>query len=503
MQEYQPETHFNTSLGYGPLTVMLRFLLVSLSIDAILGEITVYQRRKKLEEMTKGDGLGDAYTATLSRIKAQNRSRSRLGMQALMWVSHSERPLRVAELRHALGVEEGSTDLNTQNIPAIETLLACCLGLITVEKSSSTVRLVHYTLQEYLSRNPNLFPKPHSTIGEVCLTYLNFRQVRSISPTLHSVPPTVPFAEYASCHWGTHAGRETTESLKRLALQLLDGFDKHISSKVLLLREMGIWGRHIYWGDSFRGFTGLHGAAYFGCLEIIVALLDMGKWDTRATDCHGNTAIAWAARRGHGETVRILLDRNEVNPDTTDEYGRTLLSCAAQNGHEGVVRILLERNDVNPNTASKYGETPLSWAAENGHEEVVRILLERNDVNPDTADKYGQTPLWRAAQNGYERVLRILLQRSDVNPDTADTLFGQTPLSRAAENGHEGVVRILLERNDVNPSTADILLGQTPLSRAAQSGHEGVVKILRERSDVNPNKPKKTWPNTSHELRRI
>jgi len=468
---------------------MLSFLLVSLSIDAILGEMTVHQRRKKLEGMTKGDGLGDAYAATLSRIKAQHRSRSILGMQVLMWVSHSERPLRVEELCHALGVEEGSTDLNTQNIPAREALIACCLGLIMVEKSSSTVRLVHYTLQEYLSRDSNLFLNSHSTIAEVCLTYLSFREVRSISSTLHSVPPTVPFVEYASCYWGAHARRETTESVKNLAVKLLDGFDKHISSKVLLLHEMGIWGRRFDRGDSSWGFTGLHGAAYFGCVEITVALLGIGKWDTRTTDCHGNTAIAWAVRRGHEEAARILLDRNEVHPNTTDEYGRTLLSCAAQNGHEGVVRILLERNDVNPNTASKYGETPLSRAAENGHEDVVRLLLERNDVNPDTADKYGQTPLWRAAQNGYEKVMRMLLERRDINPDVADTLFGQTPLSQAAENGHEGVVRMLLERNDVNPNAADILLGQTPLSRAALNGHDGVVRLLAERDDVNPEKP--------------
>jgi len=461
------------------------FLLVSLGIDALLGEITVYQRRKKLERMTKGDGLGDAYAATLSRIKAQHRSRSLLGVQVLMWVSHSERPLRVDELCHALGVEGGSTDLNTQNIPALEALLACCLGLITVEKSSSTVRPVHYTLQEYLSRNSNLFLKPHSTIAEVCLTYLNFREVRGISPTLRSVPPTVPFVEYASRYWGAHARRETTESVKKLALQLLDGFDKHISSKILLLGEMGIWGRYFDRGDSPQGFTGLHGAAYFGCVEIIVALLKIGKWDTRTTDCHGNTAIAWAARRGHKEAVGILLDRNEAHPDTTDEYGRTLLLCAAQNGYEGVVRILLERNDVNPNTASKYGETPLSQAAENGHEEVMRLLLERG-VNPDTTDKYGQTPLWRAAQNGCVGAVRMLLERNDVNPDTADTLFGQTPLSRAAENGHEGVVRILLERSGVNPNAADILLGQTPLSRAVQNGHEKIAKLLRERLDYIP-----------------
>jgi len=45
------------------------FLLVSLNIDAILDEITLHQRRKKLDGMTKGEGLGDAYAATLSRIK--------------------------------------------------------------------------------------------------------------------------------------------------------------------------------------------------------------------------------------------------------------------------------------------------------------------------------------------------------------------------------------------------------------------------------------------------
>ena len=71
-------------------------------MDAILGEITPRRRRKKLDEMTEG-GLGGAYSVTLSRAKAQQRSRSNLGMEVLMWVSHSERPLHVDELCHALG----------------------------------------------------------------------------------------------------------------------------------------------------------------------------------------------------------------------------------------------------------------------------------------------------------------------------------------------------------------------------------------------------------------
>jgi len=68
--------------------VISSFLLVSLNIDAVLGEITLHQRRKRLDEMTKGKDLGDAYNATLSRVKSHPRSKSMLGMEALMWVSH-------------------------------------------------------------------------------------------------------------------------------------------------------------------------------------------------------------------------------------------------------------------------------------------------------------------------------------------------------------------------------------------------------------------------------
>lgn len=80
-------------------------------------------------------------------------------MEALMRVSHPERLLHVDELCHALGVE-GSTDLDIQNIPAIGTLLACSLGLVAIEKSSSTLRLIQYTLQEYLSHNSDSFLRP-------------------------------------------------------------------------------------------------------------------------------------------------------------------------------------------------------------------------------------------------------------------------------------------------------------------------------------------------------
>ena len=120
--------------------------MASLSIDTILGEVTICQR-KELEEMIQGNGLSDAYTTT---ITTQSR-----GVQICTWikgraVSYSERPLRAEEPCHAFGVEIQSADLDTENVPALRTLVASCLGLVTVEASSFTFRLVHFIFRTSL-----------------------------------------------------------------------------------------------------------------------------------------------------------------------------------------------------------------------------------------------------------------------------------------------------------------------------------------------------------------
>jgi len=150
-----------------------RFLLISLSIAAILDEAKIRKRRERLDLMTSGLGLDGAYDATLDRIKGQSKGKSALGMAALMWISHSERPMHIGELRHALAVEIGSRDMDFDNISSEKTLLTLCLGLVTVDESS-IVRLVHFTLQEYIERHSEHFKNPQSTMAEVCLTYLNF-----------------------------------------------------------------------------------------------------------------------------------------------------------------------------------------------------------------------------------------------------------------------------------------------------------------------------------------
>ena len=481
-----------------------RFLLVSLSIETILGETTIRRRREKLKQMSKGQNVGDVYTTTLERIRAQGEDRARLGMEAIMWIAYSVRPLEPDELCQALGVEIGSTDLDNDNAPSIRTILNCGLGLVTVDSWSSKARLVHFTLQEHIIANPTLFCSPHSMIAEVCLTYLNFGCIRDLSPTLSPLPPTTPFFVYASHYWGAHARRQTSTSVIPLALNLLDGFDAHISYELLLRPEFQRLGDGD-WEASYDGplkCTVLHAGAFLGASEIMDSLLKIDKRNLNATDCHGRTALMWATKMGYDAIVKMLLEQEGVNSHIVDHSGRTLLSWAAGNGHEGIVEMLLERSNVNPDTADTGGRTPLSWAAESGREKIVRTLLERNDVNADTADRGGKTPFaWavgprfmaRGTEEERGRVVKILLERNDVNPDTADEC-GRTPLSMAAEHGREKIVLTLLERNDVNPDIAD-KDGQTPLAWAAgaaiisqgtEEEHERVVRILLERNDVNP-----------------
>jgi len=430
---------------------------------------------------TTGVDLDSVYAETLQRIREQKGDRSRLGIEVLMWVSHSERPLRIDELRHALAVEIDSTDLDPENIRPQDTVLGSCLGLVVVNEETSAVRLIHYTLQKYLSR-PDILPDAHKTLAESCLAYLNYEQVERLPANKVRDLGYMPFLEYSSLYWGNHAKGELSDRAKSLALEILNRAGNHISASLLVKKIRGSHScslPHHLW-------PGIHYASYFGIVEIVATLIEMEGCDTDQSDCMGFTALMWAARQGNEAVVEFLITEGDVNPNKPDNSGQTPLWNASENGHEGVVKLLPERGDISPDKPDNGGRTPLSCASMNGHDRVVRLLLTRSDVNPDKPDYLGQTPLWRASSNGHERVVTLLLSQDGVNPDKLNS-DGQTPLSSASASGHEEIVRLLLSRNDINPNKPD-KYGQTPLWWASLIGHEGVVRLLLTRDDIDPNK---------------
>ena len=398
---------------------------------------------------TTGVDLDSVYTQTLQRIREQKGDRSRLGMEVLMWISHAERPLRIDELRHALAVEMDSADLDPENIRPQDTVLGSCLGLVVVDAKTSTVRLIHYTLQEYLSR-PGILPDAHKVLAQSCLVYLNYDEVKGLPANRIPNLEDLPFLEYSSLFWGSHAKVELTDRARSLALELLNRAGKHISS-TLLIKYISI--SHSCSLPDHQ-WPAIHWASYFGIVEAVAALVGGEGCDINQSDCIGFTALMWAARQGNEEVVRLLLTRKDVNADKPDEGGKTPLWWASCEGHEGVLKLLLARNDVNPNKPSNDGQTPLWHACFSGHEGVVKLLLTQNNVDADKPDEGGETPLWWASYKGHEGVVKLLLARNDVDPNKPDR-FGRAPLYWASRNRDEGVVKLLLARNAANTDKSD------------------------------------------------
>ena len=436
--------------------------------------------------MGDGRGLGDAYETTLERIKAQEGEKAKLAMTALMWICHSERPLQVDELCHGLAVEIGSAHFNNDNVPGTETVLACCQGLVTVDKEASTARLAHHTLREYLSTYRDLFPRAHSEMAETCLTYLNSDQVNALPAKPQPDLSSMPFLKYCSRYWGIHAKRELSDRTVLLAMKLLGQYENHVAANSLFEQILDP-NEDSPEVNAPSLFSGLHCASFFGIVEVMTGLLGISGCDANQGDSAGITPLAWAVRGGQGDVVELLLRQKVVSPDKPDNGGKTPLWWAAAEGHESVVRQFLDRQDVNPDKPDNEGDTPLSWAAYKGHESVVKQLLGQRNVNPDKPDNEGGTPLLWAAMKGHESVVKQLLDRQDVNPDKPDN-EGYTPLSWAAYEGHESVVKQILDREDVNPDKIDSE-GRTPLWWAVCNGHESVVKKLLDREDVSPDRP--------------
>ena len=282
-------------------------------------EQRVSTRRHRLE--TAISGSGDFYDRMLSRVQAQDEIKEEIGMAALMWVSHSERPLRVDELCHALAVEIESADLDPEHVLSIGTLSDCCQGLLALDEGASTVRLIHLTLQEHLSTRPDLFDRAHSTIAETCLTYLNFQRFKSLPTSDLSDPVQTPFLGYSSIYWGTHAKRELSDCAKSLALKLFDDYDGHISIRLLLKHVLNP--DRFSDNEDFSSFTGLHCASFFGIVEVVAALMETNGCDVGKRDCVGNTPLMWATKNGHEGIVELLQEREDVTPDIPSRSSHT------------------------------------------------------------------------------------------------------------------------------------------------------------------------------------
>lgn len=165
--------------------------------------------------------LDTTYEQALLRIRSQAEEDIALAETILFWVLCARRPLTVLELQHLYAVrslsdedeeeeEERRVALDEDDLPDGEILTGVCGGLVVVDGKSQSVRLVHYTAQQYFERtNQERLPSVKLDITKACLTYLmleNFADgVCLDDASMSQRLDKFPFLQYASQHWGSEA----------------------------------------------------------------------------------------------------------------------------------------------------------------------------------------------------------------------------------------------------------------------------------------------------------
>ena len=119
---------------------MSRFLLAHLQILYLCGQSSFGNVRKSLDALPTG--VYGFYEDAIKRIEDQPQGDRQLAKKALSYIFCARRPLNVEELRHALSVEAGDTELDETTFPETEILLNISAGLIRVDEKSSTIGLV-------------------------------------------------------------------------------------------------------------------------------------------------------------------------------------------------------------------------------------------------------------------------------------------------------------------------------------------------------------------------
>ena len=402
-------------------------------------------------------------------------------------------------------------------------MVDCCMGLVTVDEETSEVRLVHFSVQEYLHANQSVFfPDAESIIAGACITYLLFDVFgegdgcRSDIFSILDLIGDRPFVKYACRYWAAHARCTNKEEVENLALDLLRSPSHRACSYQLVQFIRGR--KEKYWEPrEAASCQPLTLAAIFRLNRLVKRLLDSGEATLDGMTSMGSTALIVASSEGNRTMTDHLLSGNAdvtlqncygtalhctaeagkaacipqliaagLSVDFRDQYGRTSLHCATTSGQIETMRVLLELGaDVNAQCDSDgydSGCTPLRYAVLCEYAlEVVKLLLDNGaKLNPSVVPIV--TPIHDAAALNLQDALKLLLSHGlDANAKAAN---GSTPLHFAACNEHTEVVSILLAHGaDINAQSDD---GATPIYIAAECRLKRTLKLLLD-NGANPN----------------
>jgi hypothetical protein len=128
--------------------------------------------------------------------------------------------------------------------------------------------------------------------------------------------------------------------------------------------------------------TPLHSAAWYGDVEMVQVLLNLGA-DVNIRNDNNRTPLNYISAGPEAvpnyspslaNVARLLLDRG-ADINARDDEGRTPLYDATYSGLIEVIRVLLERG-ANVGAEDREGKTSFSLAKEEGYDEIIKLLSE-------------------------------------------------------------------------------------------------------------------------------
>ncbi|KAH6902429.1 ankyrin repeat-containing domain protein [Coprinopsis sp. MPI-PUGE-AT-0042] len=505
------------------------FLHASLQLARLQRCETISDLRDELARVPPDiDGL---YTDTWNRITQAPAPDANRGTVILLWAAFAARPLCVEDLQCAMMMDEERSGDSGRKLPD-NSLISLCHGLITIEKESRTVHLVHSTARDALKPLLiNAVLDPHSYLASLCITRLKSCEFLE-ADIRDEVELTTVFKrhrllEYAYDWWSHHVRRSRSPRIERITLDFLiscsafpvrisrhrdffiDFSPVHLAAWYNLPQHVSTvtgMGYRVGRQSSTSRWTALMAASYQGHTSVTRQLISFRQdrsttpWrkvknslkrafrsfdsGINAVNARGHTALMLAAMMGHANIAQMLLDAG-AKVNAIDNQGYSALMAASMRGHLEVVQVLLRAPGLQVNLCCEKGTTALLLALDNEHVDVFKALLQHPEINLNGRDGQDRTPLIQASIRGRCAMVKALLQAPRTQVNLIDTA-GTNALMWASRNGHHEVVEALLQAPGIKVNCRDNE-GKTALIRASITGSALVVKALLQVPDIEVN----------------
>lgn len=419
-----------------------------LHLKQVLNEPSWGMMKKSLENPPRD--LPSTFQGYLDRLGDREKSSwAPLAWKTLVWLTFTREPLDLERLQKALAIQRHSTRPDSTFDPDMSCMLERCLGLVVVDKHAHTVRLVHFSLQEFLKTY--ILTEYRSGLEELaldCYTYLSYDDF-SKSPCTSDGDIVArldeyPLLEYFARHWRYHTlACSDSLDVQTAAIDLMSS-DPHRANLRQMSRFVAGYRWQYYDAEEVASTHALHMLASLGLVEVFRKALESHKDKINLpTRLVQSTPIILAAAAGHVEITRYLCERG-ADPYIPNRYGNAL-HCAAEANVPSVITLLLDVG-MDKDTRTAHGATPLACTTDNDAADAAAVLLSRGADAVNIYPEQHTNLLLAAVQDRCPRLVALILSRRCVDIETEGGLYNLTALRTAT---------LLLHHAEIISSLAD------------------------------------------------